>query len=36
MGSWALACSVCVHLNPVRVKTLGFGKEGEWAKKGMV
>ena len=25
-GSWALACSVYVHLNPVRVKALGLGK----------
>ena len=26
-GSWALTCSVYIHLNPVRVKTLGLGKE---------
>ena len=26
-GSWALACSVYIHLNPVRVKALGLGKE---------
>jgi REP element-mobilizing transposase RayT len=29
-GSWALACSVYVHLNPVRVRALGLGKE-DWA-----
>ena len=26
-GSWALTCSVYVHLNPVRVKSLGLGKD---------
>ena len=26
-GSWALTCSVYIHLNPVRVKALGLGKE---------
>ena len=26
-GSWALACSVYIHLNPVRVQALGLGKE---------
>lgn len=26
-GSWALACGVCIHLNPVRVKAPGQGKE---------
>jgi REP element-mobilizing transposase RayT len=26
-GSWALMCSVYIHLNPVRVQTLGLGKE---------
>jgi len=25
-GSWALACSVYIHLNPVRVKAFGLGK----------
>lgn len=25
-GSWALTCSVYIHLNPVRVKALGLGK----------
>jgi len=25
-GSWLLLCSVYVHLNPVRIKPLGFGK----------
>ena len=27
-GEWALACSVCIHLNPVRVKQLGLDKSG--------
>ena len=26
-GSWALTCSVYIHLNPVRIKPLGFGKD---------
>lgn len=26
-GSWALACGVYIHLNPVRIKALGLGKE---------
>ena len=26
-GSWALTCSVYIHINPVRVKALGLGKE---------
>jgi REP element-mobilizing transposase RayT len=26
-GSWALECSLYVHLNPVRIKALGQGKE---------
>lgn len=26
-GSWALTCSVYIHLNPVRIKALGLGKE---------
>jgi len=26
-GSWALTCSVYLHLNPVRVRSLGQGKE---------
>jgi len=25
-GSWALTCSVYIHLNPVRIKALGLGK----------
>jgi len=32
-GSWALACSVYIHLNPVRVKTLGLGKAGRAREK---
>ena len=32
-GSWALACSVYIHLNPVRVKALGPGKEGRGREK---
>lgn len=30
-GSWALTCSLYIHLNPVRVRALGLGKE---ARKG--
>ena len=26
-GSWALECAMYIHLNPVRVKALGLGKE---------
>jgi len=26
-GSWALTCSVYIHLNPVRIQSLGQGKE---------
>ncbi len=26
-GSWALTCSVYIHLNPVRIRSLGQGKE---------
>ena len=32
-GSWALACSVYIHLNPVRIKALGLGKEGRAREK---
>ena len=32
-GSWALACSVYIHLNPVRVKALGLGKEDRAREK---
>ena len=26
-GSWAFACALYIHLNPVRIKALGLGKE---------
>ena len=26
-GSWALTCSIYIHLNPVRIRSLGQGKE---------
>jgi REP element-mobilizing transposase RayT len=26
-GSWALTCSAYIHLNPVRIRSLGQGKE---------
>ncbi|HPS07593.1 MAG TPA: transposase [Kiritimatiellia bacterium] len=32
-GSWALACSVYIHLNPVRIKPLGLGKEDRAREK---
>jgi hypothetical protein len=32
-GSWSLACSVYIHLNPVRVNALGLGKEGRGREK---
>jgi REP element-mobilizing transposase RayT len=32
-GSWALACSVYIHLNPVRVQALGLGKEDRAREK---
>lgn len=32
-GSWALTCSVYIHLNPVRVKVLGLGKEDRTREK---
>jgi REP element-mobilizing transposase RayT len=32
-GSWSLACSVYIHLNPVRVKALGLGKEDRAREK---
>ena len=32
-GSWALTCSVYIHLNPVRVKALGLGKEDRTREK---
>ena len=27
-GAWALACSIYIHLNPVRIQALGLGKDG--------
>ena len=27
-GAWALACSIYIHLNPVRIRALGLGKDG--------
>ncbi|MEI6644540.1 MAG: transposase [bacterium] len=36
-GSWALECSLYVHLNPVRVKKLGQGKDDrKHEKQGML
>ena len=32
-GSWALTCSVYIHLNPVRIKALGLGKEDRAREK---
>jgi REP element-mobilizing transposase RayT len=32
-GSWALTCSVYIHLNPVRVQALGLGKEERGREK---
>jgi REP element-mobilizing transposase RayT len=32
-GSWALECSLYVHLNPVRLKSLGQGKEDRAREK---
>ena len=32
-GSWALACSVYIHLNPVRIRALGLGKEARAREK---
>ena len=32
-GSWALTCSVYIHLNPVRIKALGLGKEDRKREK---
>jgi len=32
-GSWALSCSAYVHLNPVRVKALGLGKDDRAREK---
>ena len=32
-GSWALACSVYIHLNPVRVQALALGKEDREREK---
>jgi REP element-mobilizing transposase RayT len=32
-GSWALACSVYVHLNPVRIRALGLDKEARAKEK---
>jgi len=34
-GSWALACSVYIHLNPVRVKALGLDKEARTREKDL-
>ena len=36
-GSWAFECAMYVHLNPVRIKALGLGKEERSReKKGML
>lgn len=36
-GSWALECAMYVHLNPVRIKALGLGKqERSQEKSGMI
>jgi hypothetical protein len=36
-GSWAFECAMYVHLNPVRIKGLGLGKdERALEKKGMI
>jgi REP element-mobilizing transposase RayT len=32
-GSWALTCSVYIHLNPVRLRSLGQGKEARAREK---
>lgn len=32
-GSWALTCSVYIHLNPVRLRSLGQGKEDRAREK---
>lgn len=32
-GSWALTCSVYIHLNPVRIRSLGQGKEDRAREK---
>lgn len=36
-GSWAFECAMYVHLNPIRIKSLGLGKEERSReKKGML
>jgi len=35
-GSWALTCSIYLHLNPVRIRALGLGKEARAAEKAGV
>ena len=32
-GAWALVCSIYIHLNPVRIKALGLGKDGRALEK---
>jgi REP element-mobilizing transposase RayT len=32
-GSWALVCSLYIHLNPVRIQALGLGKEARALEK---
>ena len=32
-GSWAFECAMYVHLNPVRIKALGLGKEDRSREK---
>jgi putative transposase len=32
-GSWALTCSIYIHLNPVRIQSLGQGKEDRAMEK---
>jgi REP element-mobilizing transposase RayT len=32
-GSWALVCSIYIHLNPVRIRALGLGKDGRALEK---
>jgi len=36
-GSWALVCSIYIHLNPVRIRALGLGKDVRAQEKsGMI
>ena len=35
-GSWALTCSVYLHLNPVRIRSLGLGKSARAAERAGV